>query len=179
LGLREQASEEFRRAGLDSRTELNMLDAENMFNQAQGLAGQGRSKEAMNLYLQGLAIHPEPPPYVYFNIAYLALTSADTVQCEHYLQQAAEADPQEARVPFLSGLIAESRSLWPEAAEKFRLALDLQPGFLLARAHAALAVLRSGDKAEAGRLIEPLLGKKYEDQALNVVVDQVAGEVGF
>jgi tetratricopeptide (TPR) repeat protein len=179
LGLRDEAAVEFQRAGLDSRTELNMLDAENMFRQAQGLAAQGRSQEALNLYQQGLAIHPEPPSYVYFNMAYLALTSADTVQCEHYLQQAAEVDPQEPRVPFLSGLIAESRHQWPEAAQKFNMALNLQPGFSLARAHAALAVLRSGDKTEAGRLIEPLLGKSYDDQALEVVVKQVAGEVGY
>jgi tetratricopeptide (TPR) repeat protein len=179
LGMREPAVEEFRRAGMDPQRELNIRDAEGLFDQAQALAKQGQSRPAMDLYMQGLAIHHEPPGYVYFNIAYLALTIGDTLQSEHYLHEAGAADPLEPRVPFLSGLIDESRSNWPQAGDKFLQALALQSTFHLARAHAALAMLRQGNIAQAERLLEPLVQGQIRDPALKEVVDLVMEEVGY
>jgi tetratricopeptide (TPR) repeat protein len=179
LGIREPAAEEFRRAGADPDRELSIRDAERTFDQAQLMTQDGKYRQALELYLQGLSMYPEPPGFVYFNIAYLSLMTGDTLQAEHYIKETVDADPQEARAPFLSGLIAENRGLWTQAAESFKLALGIKPSFDLARAHAALACLRLGNISEAGRLIEPLLGTDIEDPALEAVVEVVAAEVGF
>ncbi len=179
LGFREQAADEFLRAGLDPKKELEALDVEALFRKAQEQLNHHDSKGALQSCLEGLALSPDPPNYIYCNIAFLSLQVGDTAQALDYLKTAGESDPHEARVPYLKGIIAEGRRNWSEAVQQFTLALELKPDFDLARAHSALAYLEAGDKSAAARLIESLLGKAIEDQELADLVKQIAARAGY
>jgi len=179
LGLRQEAIVEFERAGLDAQREIRLLDAERTFNEAQAKAQQGDIPEALKIYRQGLELNPEAPAYVFFNMAYLSLLTADTTRAMEYLDEAGTADPQEERVPFLRGLIHENRSEWFPALELFLQSLRLNGNFHLARAHAALMHLNLGDRGEAGKLIEPLVGQRFQDADLAALVEDIADRVGF
>jgi tetratricopeptide (TPR) repeat protein len=179
LNMREQAAEEYRRAGLDPERELRMLDAEKLFAQAQAKFQVGEYRAAIQDYLEGADLAPETPAYVYFNLAYLYLQIADTTQALVYLQKAADADPAEARTYYLRGLVYEGLRDWGQALQQFQMALSVSPTFHLARAHAALVQFREGNRAAAAEWIEPLVGVEITDPELAALVDSVAALVGF
>jgi tetratricopeptide (TPR) repeat protein len=179
LGLRPEAITEFQRAGLEAESEMRLLDAERAFDEAQRQAQAGDYPKALETYRQGLQQTPNPPAYVLFNIAYLSLLTADTTKALEFLGEAAKADPQEERVPFLRGMIHEDRGQWQPALELFQKSMKLNDDFHLARAHAALMQLNLGNRLEAGKLIEPLVGKVITDAELAALVQDVAKQVGF
>ncbi|MFH1863107.1 MAG: tetratricopeptide repeat protein, partial [bacterium] len=179
LGFHEQAAEEFVRAGLDPQTELRLLNAEQLLDSAQVQFYLGNHQNSLQLYQRALEGHPDPPAYVYFNLAYLHTLLGDTLQAEENLSTAERIDPREARVPHLWGLICENRGEWEQALGHFRYALERKPSFHVARAHAALMCLRLGDKQEAGKLIEPLVGKIITEPELSELVTEIARQVGY
>ncbi len=179
LNMREQAAEEFRRAGLDPECEMRMLDAEKLFAQAQVKFQAGDFQAAIHDYLEGADLAPETPAYVYFNLAYLYLQIADTTQALIYLQKAADAEPEEARTYYLRGLVYEGLRDWGQALQQFQMALSISPSFHLARAHAALVQYRAGNQAAAAEWIEPLVGVQITDPELAALVDSVAALAGY
>lgn len=179
LNMREQAAEEFRRAGLDPEREMRMLDAEKLFAQAQAKFQAGDFHAAIRDYLEGADFAPDPPAYVYFNLAYLFLQVTDTTQALVYLQKAADVDPEEARTYYLRGLIYEGLRDWGQAMQQFQMALSISPSFHFARAHAALVQFRSGNRAAAAEWIEPLVGVQIMDPELAALVDSVATLAGY
>ncbi|MCX6639845.1 MAG: tetratricopeptide repeat protein [bacterium] len=179
MGMHEEAAEEFRRAGLNPKHELDMFDGENLLAEAQKNAQQGNLKEALKFYQQAISIHPEPPAYAFFNIAYLEMQSGDTTRAIDYLNQAADVDPREPRIPYVLGQVLEKQGNDQRALEKYLAALDMNENFDLARAHSASLAMKLGDKKQAARLIEPILGLKFTDPELVGLIEQVAGQVGY
>lgn len=179
LGIRPQAAEEFRRAGLDADVELRVLDAEDDFQRGQAQAGNGDFKGAIQSFQEGIALHPDPPASAIYNLAYFYLQEGDTARALDELQKAASVDPKAPRIPFLVGMIYENRSMWDEAQKEFLAALEQNPDYHQARVHAALAALRLGDRTEAARFIEPLIGKVISDRKLSDLVKRIAAEAGY
>lgn len=179
LGMREQAVVEFQMAGEDSEREMLLLDAEELLVKAEYRANSGDLITSLRAYEEATSIHPDPPAYAYFNMAYINLQLGDTVRALDELRLAADADPDEARVPYLLGLIHENRREWPEASRKFLEAMALSPSFHLARAHAALAHLEQGDLDQAARLIEPIARKLTSDPELTRLIEHICRRVGY
>lgn len=179
LKLREEAKEEFLRAGLDADKMLLTLDADELLDKARMQAHLGEYKDAWQKYAEAVSFHPNPPAFAYFNMAYLSLQLGDTSQALDELKLATEADTYEPRAPFLLGLIYQNRSQWELALEQFLLAMGLNPNFQLPRAHAALVCLEMGDKGQAAALIEPLVGKWIKEPELADLVGYVAEQVGY
>ncbi|TKJ41617.1 hypothetical protein CEE37_03360 [candidate division LCP-89 bacterium B3_LCP] len=179
LALRQQAIEEFQRAGLNPQLEMQLLDAENLLSEAEILAMQNRFGESLLIYEEAVSIHPEPPAFAYFNMAYVNLQLGDTSRALDELTLASLADPDEPRVPYMYGLIYENRNDWDEALQHFLHAMELNPRFHYARAHAALASLELGDLDSAARLIEPLAGKNTSDPELTGLVEHISYRVGY
>jgi tetratricopeptide (TPR) repeat protein len=179
LGHHEQAIEEFRLAGLDPRREMAYLDAESLLMKAQALAQSGQLVAGLKAYEEAVFIHPEPPAYVYFNIAFLNLQLGDTARAIDELTLTAEIDPEEPRVPFLLGSINEARGEWSLAADNYSKALAANPSFHLARAHAAFAYLELGDMDQAARLIEPIARQVTADPELTRLIEHICRRVGY
>lgn len=179
LGLWEQAAVEFQMAGIDAERELLLLDAEELLATAEQLAKSGDLTQSLKMYEEATAVHPEPPAYIYFNMAYLNLQLGDTVRAFDELRLATDTDPNEPRVPYLWGLIHENRKEWPEASQKFIKAMAMDPSFHLARAHAALACLEQGDLDQAARLIEPIARKITSDPELTRLIEHICRRVGY
>jgi tetratricopeptide (TPR) repeat protein len=179
LGHHEQAIEEFRLAGLDPQREMAYLDAESLLMKAQTLAQSGQLATGLKAYEEAVAIHPKPPAYAYFNIAFLYLQLGDTTRAIDELTLTAEIDPAEPRVPYLLGSINEARGEWSQAADNFSKALAENPSFHLARAHAALAYLEMGDMDQAARLIEPIARQITADPELTRLIEHICRRVGY
>jgi tetratricopeptide (TPR) repeat protein len=179
LGMHEQAAEEFRRAGMDPQREFDLIDADQLIYEGQKAAATGDKNKALELFLKAINKHPEPPVSLYFNVAYLELQAADTTSASDHLQVAAEADPREARVPYLQAQILEAQGKVKPALDKYLAALDLNMNFDWARARAAAMAIKVGDKDQAAKLIEPILGLEMKDKELVDFISQVASQVGY
>ncbi len=179
LGQYDLAAEEFRRGGLDPERELRILNAEDLFSEADTKAMFGDYEEARRNYEEGIAEHPDPPVYAYYNLAFLSLQLGDTTRALDEAKTAVDLFPEEPKVYYLKGWIEEASGDLDAALRCYQRVLELNPVFHLARARAALVSLKKGDRAAAARLIEPLLGVHLNNPELNELVRSVATEVGF
>jgi 4-amino-4-deoxy-L-arabinose transferase-like glycosyltransferase len=179
LGQYDQAAEEFRRGGLDPESELRILNAEELFTEADSQAMFGDYEGAYQNYRNGIAGHPNPPVYAYYNLAFLSLQLGDTTRALEEAKTAVELFPEEPKVHYLQGWIEENLGDWDTAFRAYQRALELNPVFHLARARAALTSLKKGDRERAARLIEPLLGVHLKNPELKELVNNIAEQVGY
>ncbi|MBU0518428.1 tetratricopeptide repeat protein [bacterium] len=175
----ENAADEFKRAGLDPDAEIAYLDAENLFYEAEMKARFGDFYGAWNDYNAGIAGHPGPPLHVYYNIAFMSLQLGDTLRALDEVRIALNYAPTEPKILFLQGWIYEQQGMYKEALASFKIAMEQNPSLPEARAHAAFVCLQLGDKLRAAELIEPLVGRKFDDADMNQLVRDVAAEAGF
>jgi len=175
----DKAAEEFKRAGLVADDELSMLDAEDLFLQAQTQARNGNYSQSLKLFEEGVSLHPDPPAFAYYNMASLNLYLGDTTRAIDELNIAASIEPNDFRTPYTLGLIYENRAEWSLAKDQFLTSLELSGTFHPARIHAALACLEVSDTLQAARLIEPLIGQDLRDTQLTTLAAEIAKRVGF
>lgn len=175
----DKAAEEFKRAGLDARQELLILDADELLEEAERQAYVGDYTGALKSYEQGIALHPDPPAYAYFNMASLNLHFGDTTRAMDELNLAHDIAPDDPRAPYTLGLINENRHEWQSARDHFLTALKLAPVFHPARIHAALACIELADTSEAARLIEPIIGQELGSDELDGLLNDITRRVGF
>jgi len=179
LGLREEAIEEFTRAGIDPEPEMLLLDAEDLLLKAQYTAQMGDYSNALALFKEATSFHPDPPVFAFYNMAFLNLQIGDTLEALDNAQMAADIDPYDARVCYLRGWIHESLGAWNRALDLYLEALEYNSTLHEARAQAASVYLKIGDKSRAADLIEPLLGIELHNQELADKVITIAKDAGF
>ncbi len=179
LCLREEAAEEFIRAGINPEPELILLDAENLLYAAQTKAQLGDHIGALESYDEALNIHPDPPAYAYYNMAYLNLQMGDIARALDEAQIAASIDPNEARISYLQGWICENRGWWDKALEHYLKALEDNPTLHEARVRAALVYIERGENKKAAKMIEPIIGIELNSRELTAQVIEIAGIVGY
>jgi len=179
LELYDNAVEEFKRAGLNPKEEIAYLDGEKYFYEAEQKAFMGDFQGAWEDYNAGIAVHPGPSPSIYYNRAFMSLQLGDTLRALDEAKIALNHAPTEPKINFLCGWIYEKTGKYAEALASFKVALEGDTILPEARAHAAYVCLKLNKKSDAATYIEPLIGRTFENEELNALIDSVAKQAGY
>jgi len=127
-------------------------------------------KAAESFLERALAVNDKHPPAHTWK-ATLALARFDHKQAEAARERALELAPGDARIDHLLGRKISQKRRFTEGLKHQKLALELQPGFLAARAEMGQDLLRLGQEEEAWKIIKEVHERdKYNVVAYNLMI---------
>jgi tetratricopeptide (TPR) repeat protein len=115
----------------------------------ESLAAQNRVSEAVQLLRAWVQSNPADSGWAWLWLGRLLIRQEDFAAAERALHAAARQAPEAAETPFYLGVALYCQGKSDEAAQYFRRATELNPGYALAHYNLGHCLLRSGDRTAA------------------------------